>query len=177
MIETERLRIVPFNEDFLTPRYVGWLADPDVVRHSEQRFRTHTLESCRGYYESFAGTDNAFWALVAKDAKLGHVGNMNAYVDSRHAVADVGILLGERAVWGKGYGTEAWVAVMRHLFEDRGMRKITAGTLATNVGMVRIMERSGMIDDGRRTRQYVYDGVEVDVVYAAAFRDTWRPKS
>jgi RimJ/RimL family protein N-acetyltransferase len=177
ILETPRLTVVPFSERYLTQRYVDWLADPEVVRFSEQRWRTHTLASCRGYWESFAGTPNEFWAIVAKDPALGHVGNLNAYVEERHGVADVGILLGERAVWGKGYGTEAWVAVMRHLFETRGMRKITAGTVSSNVGMLRIMERAGMVEDGRRARQYVYDGEVVDVVYAAAFRDNWQPRS
>jgi RimJ/RimL family protein N-acetyltransferase len=174
--ETERLTIVPFAEEHLTARYVGWLSDPEVVKHSEQRYRKHTLDSCRSYWESFEGSDNHFWAIVAKDTALGHIGNINAYVETRHAVADIGILLGERAVWGHGYGTEAWRAVMRFLFRTREMRKLTAGTLSTNAGMLAIMTRSGMLPDGKRERQYVYDGKEVDVVYGAAFRDTWSDK-
>lgn len=173
IIETERLRIVPFGERHLTARYVGWLADPEVVRFSEQRYRTHTMESCRSYFESFAGSSNFFWALEAKDLSLGHVGNMNAYVEPQHAVADVGILLGERSVWGRGYGCEAWIAVLDHLFTTHAMRKITAGTLSTNAAMLAIMKRAGMADDGRRVRQYVYDGQEADLVYAAAFADSW----
>ncbi len=166
-IRTARLAIAPVTEEHLTPRYVGWLNDPEVVRYSEQRFKTHTLDSCRAYLESFAGTDNLFLALIADSE--GHIGNMTAYVD-RYGVVDVGILVGERAVWGRGYGSEAWQSVCGALI-DGGARKVTAGTLSVNQGMLAIMERAGMVPDGRRVRQCLIDGREVDVIYAALFPD------
>jgi RimJ/RimL family protein N-acetyltransferase len=169
IIETPRLRIAPFGAKHLTERYVGWLNDPLNVRYSEQRYRTHTLESCRAYYESFRGTPHFFWAVEARDPELGHVGNMNAYVEPHHRLADVGILIGEPAARGHGFGGEAWAAVCRYLLEEEGMRKVTAGTLRTNTGMLAIMERCGMTPDGVRARQLEYDGEEVDVVYAAFF--------
>src|SRR6059058_2556121 len=110
-LETDRLTIVPFGAEHLTERYVGWLNDPEVVRYSEQRHRSHTLESCRAYAASFRDGPNHLWAIVARDPTLGHVGNINAYVDVPNGVADVGILVGERGVWGRGYGLEAWRAV------------------------------------------------------------------
>lgn len=174
IIETARIRIVPFSEEHLTERYVQWLNDPEVVRYSDQRFRSHSIESCREYWKSFQGSDNYFWALVANDSSIGHFGNMNAYVDTRHSVVDVGILLGERSLWGKGYGSEAWIGVLGYLLRDKGFRKVTAGTLSVNHGMLKIMERSGMVSDGVRQRQYVFEGTPVDMVHAAAFRDQWK---
>jgi RimJ/RimL family protein N-acetyltransferase len=173
LFETKRLRGERFEEKHLSDRYVGWLRDPEVVRYSEQRFREHTLESCQDYLRSFEGTPNVFVALIGKEGN-DHVGNMNAYVEERHRVADIGVLLG-RDTWGKGYGAEAWLAMMDYLFRSLPtLRKITGGCVANNEAMVRIMRRCGMQDDGRRSKQYVYDGAEVDIVYAAAFRDTWK---
>src|SRR5512142_149833 len=85
-IDTPRLVIEPFAERHLTPKYAGWLNDPEVTRYSDQRFAVHTLESCRRYAESFDGTPNYFWAIVAKDPSLGHLGNINAYTDPLHGV-------------------------------------------------------------------------------------------
>jgi ribosomal-protein-alanine N-acetyltransferase len=176
-LETPRLRVLPFGEEHLTERYVGWLNDPEVVRFSEQRHHVHTLESCRAYWRSFAGTPHHFWAVVARDPPLGHLGNLNAYVDDRNGVADVGILIGERAAWGRGFGLEAWTAVVDWLFAVRGVRKVTAGTVAPNRGMLRIMERAGMVEDGRRVRHLLVEGREVDVVHAALFREQWEARS
>ncbi|HEV2145971.1 MAG TPA: GNAT family N-acetyltransferase [Longimicrobiaceae bacterium] len=175
MIETPRLRIEPFTDEHLTERYVGWLNDPEVVRYSDQRQRAHTLESCRAYMESFRGTPHHFWAIVARDPALGHIGNVNAYVAEEHRVADVGILVGERGAWGAGFGTEAWIAVCDHLLRAGGMRKVTAGTLEVNRPMLVVMQRAGMVPDGRRVRQSLFEGREVDVVHAALFADEWKP--
>lgn len=170
LIKTERLIIMPFSEKYLTKRYVGWLNDPVVVRFSDQRRRKHTLKSCREYMESFKKSPNYFWAIIANDKNLGHIGNMNAYVDSVHKTADLGILLGERSAWGYGYGLEAWTAVCEYLLKN-GMRKITAGTLSVNVKMLSLMKRAGMVEDGKRIRHYIFEGSEVDIVYMALFKE------
>lgn len=171
IIETPRLRIAPFPEKYLTPRYVGWLNDPKVVRLSEQRHRIHTLESCRQYWQSFTNTPHYFWAITTIDPTIGHCGNINAYINTANSVADVGILIGERTLWGKGYGAEAWIAVCDYLLWEVGMRKVTAGTIATNGGMLSIMEKAGMVADGRRSRQCVVEGREEDIVHFALFRN------
>lgn len=172
VIETQRLRIIPFSEEYLTPRYVSWLNDPEVVRYSEQRHRAHTLESCREYMNSFVDTPNYFWALVARDPELEHIGNINAYMDTHHKIADVGILVGEKRAWQQGYGLEAWNAVCSYLLRIANLRKVTAGTLSVNTSMLSIMRRAGMIDDGKRIRHCLYEGKEVDVIHMALFRES-----
>ena len=163
--------MLPFGAEHLTSRYVAWLDDPEVVRYSDQRLRKHTIETCRAYWESFDGTPHHFWAIVARAPALGHLGNMNAYVDPIDRVSDVGILVGERRAWGKGLGTEAWVAVCRWLLGPGGMRKVTAGTLVENKGMLGIMRKVGMVEDGRRLRQRLFEGRETDIVHAALFAE------
>src|SRR5437762_2899726 len=122
-LESTRLRIEPFSNANLTDRYVAWLNDPEVVRFSQQRHRTHTTETCRAYLASFDRTPHYFWAILSRDSTLGHIGNINAYVDLHNKTADVGIIIGERAVWGRGYGGEAWQAVCRFLLDEGGIRK------------------------------------------------------
>lgn len=154
----------------MTDRYVGWLNDPEVVRFSEQRHRRHSRASAEAYMRSFEGTPHYFWAILTKDQSM-HVGNINAYVDAANGVADIGVLIGEKAVWGRGYGGEAWTAVCRFLLEEEGMRKVTGGTLSANAGMLAIMRRAGMLPDGVRLRHAVVDGQAVDMVHMALFRD------
>lgn len=173
-IETPRLSLEPFGEAHLHSRYVGWLNDPETVRFSDQRFRRHTLESCREYWSSFAGTPHCLWALVSRDPGLGHFGNLSAHLDTNHAIADLGILIGARESWGKGLGTEAWTAACGWLFRERDVRKITAGTLSVNRGMLGIMRKAGMREDGRRLRHCIVGGAETDMVHAALFREDWK---
>lgn len=174
VIETQRLRIVPFSEAYLSSRYVNWLNDPEVVRYSEQRHKRHTLETCRQYWQSFKDSPHFFWAITTVDWEFEHIGNINTYIDEYNSTASVGIMIGERRVWGQGYGLEAWVAVCHYLMYDVGIRKVTAGTLALNKGMLRIMEKSGMVADGRWIRHCLVDGKEVDIIFAALFSNDCR---
>jgi ribosomal-protein-alanine N-acetyltransferase len=174
LIETVRLRIIPFSESFLTLKYVGWLNDPEVIRYSEQRHYAHTLDTCRKYLESYAGTSNFFWAITEKNPDLGHIGNINAYVDTHNRIADVGIMIGEKRAWKRGYGVEAWIAVCSFLFDIERMRKITAGTISANQAMIGLMNSCGMVDDGKRVKHYLFEEEEVDIVHMAFFRDIWR---
>lgn len=171
-IQTSRLRIEPFSERFLTDDYVSWLNDPEVVRFSDQRFRVHTLASCRDYARAFEAGGDYFWALVRREGDR-HIGTMTAYVDAHHQVADVGVLIGEPSAMGHGYASEAWLAVCDYLLRDVGLRKVTAGTIEPNIAMVRVMDKAGMVEDGRRRRQARWNGQDVDLIHRALFREAW----
>jgi RimJ/RimL family protein N-acetyltransferase len=167
VIETARLRILPFCEEFLTERYVGWLNDPETVAFSEQRHRSHTLATCRAYMHSFDGSPHYFRAVVRKEDGL-HIGNINAYVDVPNRTVDVGILIGERVVWGNGFGLEAWSEFCNTLLAG-GVRKITAGTMGCNTGMIRIFKKYGMQLEGVREKQFLCGGKDADLVMYAKF--------
>ncbi len=164
-----QVELRPFTAADITPAYLGWLRDPEVVRFSNQRFRTHTAESCAAHLASFRGTPNLFLSILRQgDGRP--VGTMTAYVSAPHGIADLGILIGDRGCWGQGIGLDAWQTLMAHLFQHSRLRKLTAGTLRPNVGMVRIMERAGMRLEGVRERQEIIEGVAVDALLYACFR-------
>jgi len=160
-----------YAERHICDRYAGWLNDPAVIGLSRQRLKAHTVESCRAYVASYADGPNVLWAIERHDGEPTYIGNIRANVDEANGTADVAILIGERDCWGKGYGLEAWNAVCRWLLTDGGVRKVYAGTTEINKGMLAIMKKAGMAEDGVRRRHYVIDGQEVDVVYGALFRD------
>lgn len=164
------VRLRPFTAQDISARYVGWLSDPEVVRYSNQRLRSHSLQSCQAYQASFADSDNLFVGIHRKEDDL-LVGTMTAYVSAYHGTADMGIMIGERAVWGQGYGQDAWNTLLEALLQSPGIRKVTAGTLACNLPMLRLMERSGMQFEGARKDQELIDGQPFDIRYFGRFRD------
>ncbi len=166
ILETPRLRLEPFAEAHLTPRYVAWLNDPEVVRYSEQRHQTHTLESCRDFVATFADGPNGLWAIIETTQGLGHIGNISTEVDPAAGTGDIRILIGERDAWGLGLGAEAWIRVMAHLFQELGLKRVTAGTLEENHGMRRIMAKAGMTETHRAPGPTPVDGRAMDAVYA-----------
>lgn len=175
LLQGARVRLRPFTAADITDTHVAWLNDPEVVRYSNQRFRQHTHASCRRYFEGFdEDSPHLFASLrVAKPgaSERGEipVGTLTAYRSLHHGTADVGILLGERAVWGQGIGLEAWQLLTDWLLTTPGLRKVTAGTLACNAAMLAVAERSGMQREGARQAQEIVGGVATDIVYFARF--------
>ena len=171
MATTDCVLLRPFSAEHLTPRYVGWLNDPEVVRFSEQRHRSHTLQSCAAYVRALEQSGHLFLAIEAMTPPLGHIGNLTATIDRNNGIADIAIMIGERAAWGQGLGCAAWRAAIDILLTQNQMRKITGGTVETNTAMIAIMRRAGMVEDGRRCRHFIVDGASVDVVHYAIFAD------
>lgn len=148
----------------LTDSYLGWLRDPNLMRFSNQRFRTHNMESCRAYLELFKASDNLFMAIYYKK---NFVGTMTAYRCLAHGTADIGLLVSP-GVQGKGVGKDAWETLMNYLL-NTGTRKVTGGTLRCNEAMVKIMKNCGMHPDGVRVGQELIDGVAQDMLHFAKF--------
>jgi ribosomal-protein-alanine N-acetyltransferase len=160
----------PFAATDITAEYIGWLNDPEVVKYSNQRFVRHTPESCLRYFHSFAGNANMFISvrMIVDDSPLG---TMTAYVSPHHQTVDIGILIGRRALWGGGLGQDAWKTLLNWLIKQNGIRKVTAGTMRCNTGMVKLMERSGMRLEAIRPAQELLDGVPQDMLYFGKFSE------
>ena len=128
-----KVTLKEFDESFITKEYVSWLNDPELMKYSEQRHLTHTIES-------FKESDNLLYAILESNEN-GHVGNINAYIDKYNGTAAVGILVGKT---GRGYGFSAWKEMMDILFRGNNIRKVTAATMAVNVPMIKIMKKANM---------------------------------
>jgi RimJ/RimL family protein N-acetyltransferase len=94
---------------------------------------------------------------------------MTIYRSVIHGTADIGIMVGERKVWGQGIGVKAFCLVLSALEASRLIRKVTAGTLSVNRGMVRILEKANMKHEATRYAQELVDGMPVDIVYYSKF--------
>lgn len=167
ILDRPPLRLVPFGLAHLTKDYIGWLNDPEVMRFSEQRHRQHTKSSSRAYVDGVAAKSDELWAIEILAADNRHIGNVSVNYDRNNGLADIGILIGATSCQGKGYGLVAWSVVLEYLKADQTLRKITGGCLVSNIAMVRIMQRSGMIADGCRPSHYLQENCPVDVVYFA----------
>jgi [ribosomal protein S5]-alanine N-acetyltransferase len=163
----EFVSLHPFVEANITSEYIGWLNDPTVVRYSNQRFSQHNQETCRAYLRSF-GSSNHIFLSIQKDSKF--IGTMTVYISVAHKTADMGIMIGDRQYWGKGFGQDAWITLMQSLFDRFHMRKVTGGALRGNTSMVNIMIKSGMQADGVRIGQELVDGNPVDILHFAKFQ-------
>ena len=163
-----RVVVRDFVNSDISVEYAGWLNDYDVTRYSNQRFVSHSLSSCMDYFKSFENTDNSFLAIldISTDAMIG---TATIYRSIVHGTADIGLLIGNKSYWGKGYGKSVFRLLLETISKENGMRKITAGTAATNKAMQNVCISSGMELDCIKRRQEIIDGIETDLLYYAYF--------
>jgi RimJ/RimL family protein N-acetyltransferase len=144
----------------------GWLNDPDVVRFSEQRHKSHDVQTQLNYFNIFKMGDR--YIGVYRDNLL--IGTLTAHIDAKNDVANVGIMMGEKREWGKGYGIEAWTAICDELFME-GLRKIEAGCMSINYRMMAICQHYGMVEEGRQDKHYIIQGGTADLVHWGKFNE------
>lgn len=155
-IETERLVLYPYT--WATQEHVNWLNDQEVVRYSEQRHSFHTLPTQTAYLAAIP-TDSHIWVIKRDNSDIG---TLTAYIDHHNGVANMGIMIGDRSAWGKGYGAEAWKAVMDWLFAG-GIRKIECGCMSANRPMWRLAEKCGMRMEAVKFDHFILDGEPADM--------------
>lgn len=161
-ISTPRLTLRPLTKP--TPKNIGWMRDPEVVRYSEQRHATHTLSSQHRYVTSFVGKSH-LWGIYRIETGT-HIGNVAARHDEPNDVTDVSILIGEAGVWGQGYGKEAWRAACDWLLDKNcgAIRKLEAGCMRSNEAMLKIIRDSKFTQEGERANHFLLGGSPVSMV-------------
>lgn len=166
------VRLVPFSEAHITPTYLSWLNDKTLMRFSRQRLVTHTIESSHHFLSTFRDSPHFFWA-IERVANGKQIGTLTTYVDPYHRTADLGILVGPEAA-GCGCGKTAWGLALRHGFAVLGLRKITGGTSANNLGMTRIFKHWHMKQEGTlRAQELLADG-PADVLLYGLLETEWK---
>ncbi len=155
----------PIRESDATRRYVGWLNDPEINQYLESRFETWTAQKLRRYIRRMMrDRRTVFMGILLKDSRR-HIGNVKLDINPVHGLGVIGILLGDKTCWGKGYATEVLNLLSRYAFDKLGLHKLGAGTYASNRGSVRAFLKAGYRVEGRFREQYRDGAKFVDGLY------------
>ena len=82
-----------------------------------------------------------------------HIGNCSCYnVDRFNGEAELGVLIGDRGYWDKGYGTDAVKLLVDDIFRERCIKKIYLHTLVENARAQNCFEKCGFTTRGNVSR-------------------------
>jgi len=153
-------------------KYVQWMNDTDVTRFLESRFRSYTSEQLEEYILS-QHNDPSVWFLAIEDSATSrHVGNLKISMrNALYKTAEIGILIGAKDCWGRGYATEAIGLAADAAFDRFSIRKLFAGCYQENVASQHAFLKNGFIQEGRLQDHVVDRGTLSDVILLARLRD------
>ncbi len=168
----QRVVLRPILESDLSD-YVRWLNDPDVTEFMQIESGGHTLATARAWLEQFSGPSSASraWAIEA-DGR--HIGNCNLTSHGPGHSAHYGIMIGDKAAWGKGYGTAATRQALHIGFTEMGLHRVYLDTDARNFRAIRCYEKSGFRHEGVLRKARLKRGTWADTVLMAVLLEEWR---
>src|SRR5262249_39270580 len=108
--------------------------------------------------------DNVFLAIILKEGDR-HIGNIKlGPIQWIHRFADIGLLIGEKDCWGRGYATEAIRLVTDYAFCELNLHKLAAGCYDLNQGSIKAFQKVGFIVEGVRKQRFYYRKSYIDEI-------------
>ena len=173
-IETERLLLTPWTgtQEEAEGLY-AYAKDPDVGPRAGWKEHGSVSESLKIIKEIFMPAD--VWAIREKSSGR-IIGSIGLEDDRRREGVnskEMGYSLAKDC-WGKGYMTEAAMAVMDYGFREFGLTVMGICTDPINNRSQRVIEKCGFRYEGRQRRGYhIYDGSDRDNLVYSILREEW----
>jgi RimJ/RimL family protein N-acetyltransferase len=178
MLYGKRIRLRG-NERNDLPKFVEWLNDPQVRRYllmsmpisqaSEEQWFENMLK--RPPEEQSLGIeikDGDGWRLI---------GNCGIFdINWRTRSAEVGLFIGDKSCWNKGYGTEVMRLLLRHCFETLNLNRIFLHVDPENLGGIQAYLKAGFIQEARLRESVFRAGKYCDDLVMSVLRSEWTPE-
>lgn len=112
-------------------------------------------------------------AVCLKKSDL-HIGNVYATnFDMLNRACKTHVLIGDKDYWNGGYATEAYKLLQEYLFEERGMNRLSALIIDTNIASLKMHKKCGYTEEGV-LRQSVYkNGKFHDQIMVAILKEDY----
>ena len=120
---------------------------------------------------SKGGRDGTSFAIEA-DGKFIGACALFQFDTVAHTCA-LGITIGDKAYWGRGYGREAVNLLLEYAFVFQNIRRVYLTVNGNNERAIRAYQGCGFVQEGRLRAHVWSNGAYVDLVYMGIFRDEW----
>ncbi len=131
-----------------------WRRDPELAEYDASRPVSSSFEDYqRNWSFDYRFTDVAARSFAIEDGAGGHIGNIMYYnIDRTRGEAEIGISIGERRCWSRGYGSDALMVMVRSLFGPGGLSRLYLHTLEWNERAQRSFQKAGFMVCGTSWR-------------------------
>ena len=112
-----------------------------------------------------------FSARTLNEDKL--IGFFALWLDLIHGEAWVGIGIGEREFWSKGYGTDMMKLCLQYAFTELNVHRVSLGLHEYNPRALKSYEKAGFRLEGRTRKDLMREGKRYDSLWMGILREEW----
>lgn len=172
MIQGDLIRLWPLERHDLLKNY-QWANDRELARFAGMNPSPRSVLEIERWFEGVANNPE-IRIFSIKTAEGDYLGNIELReLDLRCGCAEIGILLGERAWWGRGCGTEALRLLLAFAFQDLRLHRLSARVLESNPRALHCFEKCGFLREGIEREAHYQDGRFWDVHLLGLLASEW----
>ena len=119
-------------------------------------------------------SDDALFAIEVDGVVIGDCGLTHVHNDHRHCM--LGISIGNKDYWGKGYGEDVMTVLLDYAFDNLNMHRVHLGVFSTNPRARRLYTKLGFVDEGTDRESVFKDGRYIDNVRMSILDREWKQR-
>ncbi len=175
LFEGELVRLSAANSEKDAEHFARWGQDSEFLRLMDSELALpQSVKEAKEAIVKWMETErpDAFNFLIRArddDKPLGFIG-LNG-IRWNHGDTFVGIGLGEREYWGKGYGTDAMRVILRYAFTELNLHRVSLSVFEYNPRAQRAYEKCGFRVEGRERQLLHRDGKRYDVIFMGILKE------
>ena len=129
------------------PRDYAWRTDPELAQlDAASPLRMSYPDYLRVFEDELRFPTPWSRRLTIETLDNVQIGNCMYYdIDFVGRKTELGILIGDRDYWGRGYGTDAVLTLLDHIFETTQMTRVYLHTLDWNIRAQRSFAKCGFV--------------------------------
>ncbi len=176
------VRLAAVNYEELGKAYAVWNRDSEFKRLVDsEAARLHSAKAGADFFKKMleeSSPANYYFNIRAleDDRLLGDI-NLDVVNNWNGRNAFVGIGIGNRSDWGKGYGTDAMKIMLRFAFTEINLNRVMLNVFAYNPRAIRSYEKAGFQHEGRMRGALLKDGKRYDMLYMSILREEWQTRN
>jgi RimJ/RimL family protein N-acetyltransferase len=173
----ELVRLTAEEPEFRAKQEARWARDTEFHRLADsdpaQLYSDKKIKEWldKNVEDGFKPERYSFSIRALNDDKL--IGFLGLWLNLIHSEVWVGIGIGEREYWGKGYGTDAMKVCVRYSFMELGAQRVSLGVHEYNPRALRAYEKAGFRLEGRTRKDILREDKHTDSLWMGILREEW----